>query len=87
MNIRSLLFCLFLLCAPGLLLADAPVNINDADAETLALALQGVGPQRAEAIVSYRQAHGPFLQVDDLVQVRGIGSATLEANRERLALE
>ena len=63
------------------------VNINTGDAATLALALDGVGEARAEAIVAYRDENGPFQRVEDLQQVSGIGPATLERNRERLQVE
>lgn len=63
------------------------VNINTADAETLASVLEGVGAQRAEAIVEYREQHGAFHSADDLLQVRGIGSATVENNRDRITVE
>jgi len=62
------------------------VDINSADADTLALALDGVGITRAEAIVAYREEHGPFMRIEDLQQVSGIGPATLERNRARLKI-
>ena len=67
--------------------APATVNINSADAATLAEALSGVGVSRAEAIVRYREMYGPFESIEELVEVSGVGSATLERNRERIALE
>ncbi len=60
------------------------VNINTADAETLALVLEGVGPAKARAIVEYRESNGGFGSVEDLLQVRGIGQRTLEANAGRI---
>jgi competence protein ComEA len=60
------------------------VNINTADAPTLAATMTGVGEKRAEAIVAYREQHGPFESVEDLVRVSGIGSKVLEDNREKL---
>jgi competence protein ComEA len=78
------------ICGP-VLAADKPapitpmtVNINTADAATLAAALDGVGAARAKAIVEYREAHGPFRSVDDLAQVKGIGEHVVDANRSRL---
>lgn len=65
-------------------LAAGPVNINTADAGTLAKGLTGVGPAKAEAIVAYRQTHGPFQSADQLAAVKGIGLATVEKNRERI---
>ncbi len=70
--------------APALVWAVEAIDINKADAATLAEAISGVGMARAEAIVAYRDRHGPFATVDDLVLVRGIGRATIDNNRERL---
>ena len=44
-----------------------PVNVNKADAETIARELQGVGPSKARAIVEYRETNGPFESVNDLL--------------------
>ena len=62
-------------------LAHAQVDINHADAKTLASALNGVGLVKAEAIVAWRERHGPFQRVEDLRKVHGIGPRTVEANR------
>ena len=58
-----------------------PVNINTADAETISAELKGIGLSKAEAIVEYRQKHGPFKSPDDLSLVKGIGERTVEMNR------
>ncbi len=68
---------------PVLALAG-PVNVNTADAETIAAELNGVGPAKARAIVEYRKKHGPFRSVDDLSLVKGIGERTVEINRADL---
>ena len=60
------------------------VDINSADARTLATALDGVGLVKAEAIVAYRNAHGPFEGIEDLAKVKGIGPRILEENREAI---
>ncbi len=65
--------------------ADAPVNLNTANAAQLD-ALPGVGPATAAAIISDRGAHGPFRSVDDLGRVRGIGDAKLEQLRKLVAV-
>ena len=65
----------------------ATVNINSADAATLAATLSGVGSSRAEAIVRYREMYGPFESIEELAEVSGVGSATLERNRERITLD
>ena len=61
--------------------ANAQVDINQADAKTLANALVGVGLVKAEAIVAWRERNGPFRNVEDLSKVHGIGPKTIEANR------
>ena len=63
----------------------APININSADAETLTRELKGIGATKAKAIVAYRDAHGPFSSIDQLLEVKGIGAATLEKNRAKLS--
>ena len=56
------------------------VNVNTATAKELET-LPRIGPTLAQRIVDYRTEHGPFRQVDDLVKVKGIGSALLEIVR------
>ena len=60
--------------------AVAAVNVNTATAVELAAALKGVGLAKAEAIVAFRDLNGPFLQLEEMTQVKGIGSATVEKN-------
>jgi competence protein ComEA len=66
---------------------EARVNINEADAETIAEILSGVGQSRAQAIVEYRELHGPFTTVEELIEVRGVGEATLRLNKEKIVLK
>ena len=61
-----------------------PVDLNSADADTLASAMVGVGPQKAIEIVRYRDQYGPFASLEELSQVKGIGPRTIEQNRERV---
>jgi competence protein ComEA len=61
--------------------APAPVNINTASATDLE-ALPGIGEVLAQAIVDYRTQNGPFTSVDQLVDVSGIGDATLADIRD-----
>jgi competence protein ComEA len=63
-----------------------PVDLNTADAKTIADVMVGVGLSKAEAIVEYRKAHGPFHYVDDLALVKGIGAATITKNRDKLTV-
>ncbi len=62
------------------------VDINTADAATLAEVMTGIGPAKAEAIVTYRNEHGPFSSVDDLALIKGIGVATIDRNRDKLGV-
>lgn len=62
------------------------VNLNTADAVTLERELLGIGEIKAQAIVEYRTANGAFASVDDLLEVKGIGAATLEKNRDKLSI-
>jgi len=64
-----------------------PVDINTADASTLAKELNGIGPARAQAIVAYRNEHGPFKSVDDLALVKNIPQKVIDSNREFLRME
>jgi competence protein ComEA len=64
-----------------------PVDINTADASTLAKELNGVGPARAQAIVAYRNEHGPFKSVDDLALVKNMPRKVIDSNRELLKIE
>ena len=65
-------------------LLAGPVNINTADAETLALELTGVGPALATAIVEYREMNGDFATPEALTRVRGIGERIVEMNRTNI---
>jgi competence protein ComEA len=65
----------------------AAVNINTADAETIQKELKGIGAQKAEAIVAYRQANGNFQSADELTNVKGIGIKTVDKNRGNIVLE
>lgn len=78
---RALLLSLLL---AGTAAAAETVNINTADAATLDRVLVNIGPSKAEAIVSYRKANGPFRSADQLAQVPGIGLKTVEKNKDRI---
>lgn len=62
------------------------VNINQADAATLAQVLVGIGDKKAQAIIDYRNTHGAFTTIEQLDHVKGIGAATIEKNRTRIRL-
>jgi len=82
-------FFIFTVASAVVFANDAPVhtdliNINTATAGELADALPGIGPAKSQAIVQYRERNGPFSSVDALVNVKGIGPATLKKIRALL---
>jgi competence protein ComEA len=83
--LRHLILAALLVAGIGPL-AAAPVDINRADAATLAASINGVGEARAAAIVAYREANGPFTSVDELTAIKGIGPKLLERNRDVLTV-
>jgi competence protein ComEA len=84
-SLQKLLLTLLLALLPASA-ALAQVDINHADARALAESLDGVGLVKAEAIVAYRNAHGPFRKPEDLTRVQGIGARTVEANRDAIVI-
>lgn len=68
----------------GFAAAAGPVNINTADAATLATELTGVGPALADAIVADRQANGTFATAEALMRVKGIGARIVELNKANI---
>ena len=63
----------------------AKVNINTANKAQLET-LPGIGSVKAQNIISYRQKHGPFQSIEDLVNVNGIGEKTLEGMRDFITI-
>jgi competence protein ComEA len=62
------------------------ININTADSTSLAT-LSGIGQSKAEAIIEYRLANGPFASTEELANVKGIGAKTVENNASRLTIQ
>jgi competence protein ComEA len=81
---KTLAALLLALAFVGSVQANERININTADVATLDRVMDGIGPAKAAAIVEHRRVHGPFRTVDQLVNVKGIGPATLELNRARI---
>ncbi|MHB1094510.1 ComEA family DNA-binding protein [Thiobacillus sp.] len=65
--------------------AFAAVNINMATQSELE-AVKGLGPAKAKAIITYREAHGNFKSLDDLDNVKGFGSASVEKLKGELSV-
>lgn len=99
LGIASLLLCSLLLglAVPSFAAdvnenADKPaiindfVDINNASAELIAATLKGVGLKKAQSIVQWRELNGRFMDVEQLIEVKGIGAKTLELNRAKITL-
>ncbi|PCJ37993.1 MAG: hypothetical protein COA75_01910 [Cellvibrionales bacterium] len=100
-HIRMLLACFFAVVLLGLntiapVFADTmgepgktvvtSININKADAKKIAAVLFNIGDSKAEAIVKYREEHGPFTSKEQLLNIKGIGKSTLEKNKSLITL-
>ena len=70
----------------SVLLASGKVNINTATREELER-LPRIGPAMAQRILTYRQTHGPFRKIEDLVNVKGIGPKTLDRLKDKVSLD
>jgi competence protein ComEA len=80
--IRTLLAVVVTLAAS---LAHAALNLNTATKEEL-VALSGIGPAKAQAILDYRNQHGGFKSVDELKDVKGIGARRFERLKSELTV-
>ncbi|MBB5354552.1 competence protein ComEA [Anoxybacillus mongoliensis] len=65
--------------------SSGKININTATIDQLQT-LQGIGPAKASAIIAYREEHGPFQKVEDLLHVSGIGPKSLEKIKEQIVV-
>ena len=77
MKFLNLMLALILALFSAVTFAQA-IDLNTASATELEKGLKGIGPAKANAIVEYREAHGPFTSVNDLTKVPGIKEKTLE---------
>jgi len=65
---------------------EQKININLADVETLTT-LPGIGPSKAQSILSYREENGRFSTIDDLRNVSGIGDKTFEKLKDSITVK
>lgn len=79
--------CAFSALIAAKAISPGPVDINAADAKTLAENLNGVGLRKAEAIVAYRNNYGNFTSLEEIAAVKGISIAILEKNRDLIQLK
>lgn len=84
--LKKYILILFLILPALSYAAGNIININTADKETL-MTIKGVGERRAEAIIQYRQEHGPFTSVEQLAEIRGIGQSLIDDNRDNLVVK
>jgi competence protein ComEA len=70
--------------APALPAADGGINLNSATQEEL-VALPGVGPAKAKAIIAYRDAH-PFKSIEEVKNVRGIGDHLYDSLKSKITI-
>jgi len=82
---KKMLLAALLAFGPAGLVAG-PVDLNRADADTIARELNGVGTARAQAIVDYRNEFGAFESAEELLNVTGIGKHILDVNRANILL-
>ena len=64
---------------------DGKVDLNKAD-EAALTALPGIGPSRAAAIISYREEHGAFSEIEEVMEVSGIGPSLFGSIRDRITV-
>ena len=78
--VKIMVFLMFLFS-----LTFAAVNVNKANFAQLQT-LNGIGPSKAQEILTYRKAHGAFKTVDELVNVKGIGTKTLQGMKTQVSV-
>lgn len=71
---------------PAYSIDKGKININTASLEALT-ELKGIGPVIAERIIEYREEHGQFETIEDLINVKGIGEKTIENIRDEITVE
>ena len=96
-NITAAIFAVLVLCLSSVAQANdrsgqlsgdvMTVNVNEADAASIANMLVGIGISRAQAIVDYRDQYGRFYSAQELTSVKGVGQSTVEKNLSRISVE
>ncbi|NYZ65943.1 helix-hairpin-helix domain-containing protein [Endozoicomonas sp. SM1973] len=85
--LKSLTLAISVLMASFSWASANEVNINTADAVTIAEVLTGVGEAKAKAIIAYRDEHGDFTSIEQLLEVKGIGEGTLNKNEGKIVVK
>jgi competence protein ComEA len=81
-TLKYLLIATLFALASTVAFGAGKLDINRASAAEIAAIMNGIGLAKAEAIVAYRDLHGPFKSIDQLAEVKGVGLKTVEKNRE-----
>lgn len=68
-------------------IVEYSVNVNTANADEMATLLKGIGAKKAQAIIEYREEHGPFTDIAQLTSVKGIGPSFITKNRDNISVK
>lgn len=88
-KVRTMVWCvvfLVFMASLSLYAAQGVINVNTATAEQLMM-LPGIGEKTAKAILSYRNANGPFKTIEDVAKVRGLSKKKIDKIRQNLSLQ
>ena len=86
LRITTCVVVIAILIVPICIMAAGKINLNTANFEELTR-LKGIGPAYAQRIIDYREKHGPFERIEDLMKVKGIGPKTFDANKDMITVE
>jgi competence ComEA-like helix-hairpin-helix protein len=78
--------CAVALAATPMLAFATQVDVNKAGKDELMKGLQGITEQQADAIIKYREKHGPFIKLNELTFVEGVGRELILPNYDRLTI-
>ena len=85
-KIAACILLISMLLVPVYLMAAEKINLNTATLEEL-MTLERIGPKYAQRIIDYRETHGPFEKIKDIIKVKGIGPKTFDANKDVITVE
>ena len=86
LKLSACVMVISILMLPVYLIAGEKINLNTATLEELTK-LKRIGPAYAQRIIDYREKYGPFEKIQDLMNVKGIGQKTFDANKDIITVE
>jgi len=86
MKVATCILAISILMVPIYMMAAEKINLNTATVGELTK-LKRIGPAYAQRIIDYREKHGPFERIEDLMKVKGIGPKTFNANKDMITVE